>query len=458
MPASVLAAKLQSGDLSPLEVVQACIDRVEQLNSEVNAIATLNPDVLAQAASLENLPKRSRGILYGLPIGIKDTTPVAGLRTTFGSPLFRHFVPAKDALIVERLRSAGALILGKTNSPEFAVGGTTNNLVFGVTTNPWNTALTPGGSTGGGAAALAAGMVALADGTDLGGSLRLPASFCGVVGLRPSVGLVPAPPTTYLWDTLSVAGGMGRTAADVALFLQATYGPDPESPVSQPHVSRDFVGAVHKGNPEGLRLAWCRDIAGIGIEGEIAQLCQSASFDLGKVGARVETVEMNLSWVRPAFDTLRAYQLAATHEGRINLTSELGKNLASNLESAKKVSMAEMARAEVLRTRLWKRFKHFFRSYDFLLTPCAPIAPFSAEQSYPDHIAGQPMATYYDWFAPTYVLSLTGLPVSSVPCGLDHRDLPVGLQIVGRPNAEEGVLALAQTIQDMNPIGFPSSN
>jgi len=439
-----------------VDVALACLRRVEEANGGLNAVVTLNPNLLEEARTLENLAPADRGILYGLPVGIKDTTPVEGLRTTFGSTQFREFVPARDALIVRRLKAAGALILGKTNTPEFAVGGTTENAVFGATRNPWDPNLTPGGSSGGAAAALASGMVALADGTDLGGSLRLPASFCGVVGLRPSPGLVPAVPSAHLWDTLSVAGGMGRTAADVALFLQAVHGPDPESPIAQPSNHRDFVGVVAQGPPAGLHLAWCRDVAGIGIDDTIADRCRQACFGLNQIGATAQAVAMDLSWARPAFDALRAYQLCATHEGRLKQYGRLGVNLATNLESAQKVSMRTLASAERVRTRLWQRFRHFFQRYDYLLTPCVSIAPFRVDRSYPDQIAGRPMKTYYDWFAPTYVLSLTGLPVASVPCGLDDSGLPIGIQVVGPPWGEEGVLALAQAIQTHNPIGLPS--
>ncbi len=449
-----LAAALRKGDLSPVDVAEACLQRVRQQNDAINAIVTLNPRLLEEAVQLERHNSRS-GILYGLPVGIKDTTPVAGLRTTFGSPQYRDFEPSRDGLIVQRLKAAGALILGKTNTPEFAAGGTTDNAVFGPTRNPWNLDLTPGGSTGGGAAALAAGMIALADGTDLGGSLRLPASFCGVVGLRPSPGLVPSAPSAYVWDTLSVAGGMARTAEDVALFLQATYGPSPENPISQPQRQRAFVVAVRNGPVRGLQLAYCNDLAGLGVDSSIADRCQRASLELIQVGAKVEETTMDLSWARPAFDALRAYQLCATHKERLDRLDQLGPNLATNLESALRTPMRALALAERARTRLWQRFKGFFRHYDYLLTPCAAVPPFPVSQPYPTHVGGRPMKTYYDWFASTFVLSLTGLPVASVPCALDVRGLPVGLQVVGPPDGEEGVLALAQSLQTLCPIGLP---
>src|SRR5213079_1201010 len=244
--ATELARLVRSREVSPVEVIEACLERVERYNPAVNAVVTLNPRALDDAGELElRLVRREEvGLLAGLPVGIKDVTPVAGLRTTYGSPLYRDHVPTEDALVVQRLRAAGAIILGKTNCPEFAAGGNTFNAVFGRTRNPWNTARSAGGSTGGGAAGLATGMMALAEGTDLGGSLRIPASFCGIVGLRPSVGLVPTHPTDWVWDTLQVTGPMARTAEDVALMLQAVAGPAPASPFNQPAGRRDFVGAV----------------------------------------------------------------------------------------------------------------------------------------------------------------------------------------------------------------------
>ena len=449
-----LADAIKQGELSCVDVAEACLHRVRQRNDTTNAIVTLNARLLEEAERMQR-QGGPKGLLFGLPVGIKDTTPVAGLRTTFGSPQYRNFVPARDGLVVRRLKAAGALVLGKTNTPEFAAGGTTDNAVFGPTRNPWHSDLTCGGSTGGGAAALADGMVALADGTDLGGSLRLPASFCGVVGLRPSPGLVPTAPAPLLWDTLSVAGGMGRTAEDVALFLQATHGPSPDFPLRQPHRHRDFLGTVRKGPPPGLHLAYCAEIAGIGMDPGIAERCEQASRELTQIGAHVESARMDLAWARPAFDALRAYQLCAIHKERLDHPEQLGPNLATNLKSALRTPMRALAIAERARTRLWQRFKVFFRRFDYLLTPCAAVAPFPVTQSFPTQVGGRPMKTYYDWFAPTFVLSLTGLPVASVPCALDAEGLPIGLQVVGPPADEEGVLTLAQAIQTLLPIGLP---
>src|SRR5688572_10980137 len=258
-------------EVTVVEYVEACLERVKQLNPTLNAIVTLNPNALEDAAHLDRRLKKGDdpGPLCGLTVGIKDVTPVAGLRTTYGSPIYADHVPDQDAEVVRRLRNAGAIILGKTNCPEFAAGGNTFNEVFGRTRNPWDTSKSAGGSTGGGAAGLASGMIALAEGTDLGGSLRIPASFCGIVGLRPSIGLVPTHPTDWVCDTLQVSGPMARTAEDVALMLQAVAGPSELSPLAQPTAGRDFVAAVKTGIRKRLRLAYCPDIAGIGIDPDI---------------------------------------------------------------------------------------------------------------------------------------------------------------------------------------------
>ncbi|HEV8613769.1 MAG TPA: amidase family protein, partial [Gemmatimonadales bacterium] len=307
LTAAEIARRVAARELSPVEVIEAALERVQQFNPRLNAIVTLNEHALEDARALERrlAAGESVGPLAGVPVGIKDVTQVAGLRTTFGSPLYRDYIPSEDALVVQRLRAAGAIILGKTNTPEFAAGGNTWNDVFGRTRNPWNPARSAGGSTGGGAAALATGMIGLAEGTDLGGSLRIPASFCGVVGLRPSPGLVPTYPTDFLWDTLQVTGPMARTAEDVALMLQAIGGPSPYAPLRQPIAGRDFVAAVRDGPRKHLRIAYCPDIAGIGIEPGIEAVCRSAAVSLEECGARVDLIELDLSAGRPAFLALR---------------------------------------------------------------------------------------------------------------------------------------------------------
>ncbi len=455
--ASELARLVRSREISPVEVVEDSLARVERFNPAVNAVVTLNPRALDEADELERRLVRGEevGLLAGLPVGIKDVTPVAGLRTTYGSTLYRDHVASEDALVVQRLRAADAIVLGKTNCPEFAAGGATFNDVFGRTRNPWDPTRTAGGSTGGGAAGLATGMLALAEGTDLGGSLRIPASFCGVVGLRPSVGLVPTYPADWLWDTLQVEGPIARTAEDVALMLQAVSGPSAQSPLAQPRDGRDFVAAVARGVSPDLRVAYCRDVARIGIDPEIERVCGNAVLGLRDVGISVEEIEIDLSFARKPFLALRGLWFVAQMFPRLDRVDQFGPNVAGNIRAGLATTTHDLGAAEAARTRLWHVFRELFRTFDHLLTPCMAVPPFPVEQNYPDTVAGKKMETYVDWLAPTFVLSLTGLPVASVPCGLDPDGLPVGLQIVGKPQGEEAVLALASQVQHRHPIGRP---
>lgn len=444
--------------LSPVEVIEACLAQIEQHDPAINAICTLSDQAVADAQQAEQavLQGKELGPLHGIPVGIKDITPTAGLRTTFGSALFADYVPQEDAMVVQRLKQAGAIILAKTNTPEFAAGAGTFNEVCGRTHNPWNIKLSPGGSTGGGAAALATGMIALAEGTDLGGSLRIPASFCGVVGLRPSPGLVPTYPDRYIWDTLSVHGPMARTAEDVALMLQAIAGPTPRSPLAQPMAGRDFVAAVHAGIPSDVRVAYAPDIAQIGVAPEIEQLCRQAALGLTENGMVVEEIDIDLSFAWQPYLNLRGYRMVAEHYEDLDKIDRFGSNLAGNLQSGLKVTMDDLGAAEQTRAQVWHMFYELFQDYDFLLTPCMAIPPFPVEQNYPETINGKKMKTYVDWIAPTFLLSMTGLPVGCVPCGLTADQLPVGLQIVGRPRDEESVLTLAHYVQQAYPVGLPS--
>src|SRR5438093_9807937 len=343
-----LAQLVRSREVSPVAVLDACLERLERFNPTLNAVVTVNERARDDARELERRLTKGEtpGLLCGLPVGIKDVTAVKGLRTTFGSPLYRDFVPAEDALVVQRLRAAGAVILGKTNTPEFAAGGNTFNEVFGRTRNPWNPALSAGGSTGGGCAALATGMIALAEGTDLGGSLRIPASFCGVVGLRPSVGLVPTYPRDWPWGPLQVTGPVARTATDAALMLQAVCGPSPLAPLAQPVAGRAFVRAVAAGLARGLRVAYCPDVAGIGIDPAIEDGCRRAACGLEQLGAGVEGVQLDLAFARPAFLALRGLWFVAQMHPRLDQLHRLGPNVANNVKSGLGTTTREFAAAD----------------------------------------------------------------------------------------------------------------
>lgn len=455
--ASDIAAEVRAGRVSPVVVIEQALARIARVNPELNAIVTLNPDALEDARALEAriASGEEGGLLAGVPVGIKDVTPVAGLRTTYGSPLYRDHVPGADALIVERLRKAGAIIMGKTNTPEFAAGGNTWNDVFGRTRNPWDPSKSAGGSTGGGAVGLATGMIALAEGTDLGGSLRIPASFCGVVGIRPSPGLVPSDPADWVWDTLQVSGPMARTAEDVGLMLQAVAGESGRAPLEQPIGTRDFAAAVRAGPRQGLRIGYCPDIAGIGIDSSVEAACREAAFALENVGARVAEIPFDLSYARDAFLALRGEWFVACMQERLDRIDQFGVNVRNNTRAGLEGSPRELGAAHHVRGRVWRQFRELFGTYDHLLTPTMCVSPFPVEQNYPETVAGRVMKTYVDWLAPTFLLSMAGLPVGSVPCGLDAVGMPVGLQIVGRPRGEEGVLALAGAVQRLRPVGLP---
>ena len=441
---------IRARKMSVVEAVEASLARVDKFNPTINAIVTLNPRAMDDARALDaRLAKgEDPGPLCGLTVGIKDVTQVASLRTTFGSPIYANHVPDEDAVVVKRLRNAGAVILGKTNTPEFAAGGNTFNEVFGRTRNPWDTTKSAGGSTGGGAAALVTGMIQLAEGTDLGGSLRIPASFCGVVGLRPSVGLVPTHPTDWSWDTLQVTGPMARTAEDVALMLQSIAGPTEHSPLRQSMAGRDFVAAVKAGPKRGARIAYVSDPTRIGIEPEIERICREAAFNLKEAGLGlvVEEIDLDLSPARAAFLALRGLWFVTHMAPRVDKASQFGTNVGNNVRAGQATTTEQLARAEQERNRLWHVFKELFTRFDYVVTPTMAVPPFPVEQNYPDSIAGKSMQTYVDWIAPTFVLSLTGLPVASVPCGHDSGGMPVGLQIVGPAAGEEAVLGLAGVV------------
>lgn len=459
LSAAVVARRVRAREVSCVEVAEACLARIDHLNPILNAIVTLNDRALDDARALDERIARGEdvGPLAGLPVGIKDVTEVAGLRTTYGSPLYKDHVPLEDAVVVQRLRSAGAVILGKTNTPEFAAGGNTFNDVFGRTRNPWNPALSAGGSTGGGAVGVATGMIALAQGTDLGGSLRIPASFCGVVGLRPSLGLVPTVPSAWAWDHLQVTGPMARTAQDVALMLQAIAGPHPAAPWSQSVAGRDFVGAALGEPPAHLRVAYCPDLAGIGIDPDIEGVCRRALDALADTRAIVEVVALDLSQGRDAFLTLRGLWFLAHFAPQLERRHEFGVNVRNNIDMGLTSSVADVGRAEHVRGKICEQVARLFARFDLLLTPTMAVPPFPVEQNYPDTIAGKKMETYVDWIAPTFVLSLTGLPVGSVPCGIDAHGMPVGMQVVAPAFGEERVLALMAWLQQLRPIGKPDT-
>lgn len=302
---------------------------------------------------------------------------------------------------------------------------------------------------------LATGMIALAEGTDLGGSLRIPASFCGIVGLRPSPGLIPTYPSAYLWDNMQVTGTMARTAEDIAMSLGAIAGPSPLSPNVQPIDGRDFVEAVRRGPADGVRVAYCPDPVGLGIDPDVAAVCRRAADSLSDSGIAVEECGLDLSYGFDAALSIRGLWMVAHQYGHLDRLDELGVNVRANTEAGLAMDIASLAAAEHARARIWEDFRQLYRTYDHVLTPCMAVPPFPVEQNYPETIGGRKMNTYVDWIAPTFVLSLAGLPIASVPCGLDSSGMPVGMQIVGRPRDEETALAMAGRAQEVWDVGLP---
>ncbi|MGH7388642.1 MAG: amidase [Candidatus Rokuibacteriota bacterium] len=455
-PAARLAALIRRRAVSPLEVTRAVLARIERVNPRLGAYCTVAADhaLAAARAATAAVTRRSArlGPLHGVPVSIKDLTPTKGIRTTWGSRIFEDHVPDQDGLVVERLRAAGAVVLGKTNTPEFGAGANTRNDVFGFTRNPWNPALTCGGSTGGGAVALATGMGPLAQGSDLGGSLRIPASFCGVVGFRTSPGLVPVHPTLLAWNTYGVQGPMARTVADVAVMLAAIAGPDPRSPISYPVDTRALRAAVQRPSVRGLRVAWGGDLGVTPVDREVLAIARAAGGVFRRLGARLGEARPDFDGVRDIVVTSRGLSMVAVHGDKLPKWRDVMQpNLVKNVEQGLTLTAADAARCETARTALHHRVREFFARHDLLLTPTTAVKPFPVEQWYPAEINGQPMPTYVDWVLLTYAFTVVGLPAISVPCGFTTDGLPVGLQIVGRWRDEATVLRAAAAFEAAAP-------
>jgi amidase len=454
-----LARLIRTRALSPVEVLDAYLDVIEALNPKLNAIVTLAADQARDAAKRAEatvMEGEKVGPLHGLPIGVKDVTPTAGIRTTFASPLFKDYVPAEDAEAVRRLKAAGAIILAKTNTPEFACGANTNNALFGPTRNPWNPALSPAGSSGGSAVAVAAGMVPIAQGTDYGCSIRIPAAFCGIVGIRPTAGLTPSYPLHLPWDPGQVHGPLSRDAEDAALFLDALTGFSRISPISVAPPWGSVLTELEKHEDiKGLRIAYVSDIAGIGVEAEIDATCRDAAAALEKLGARVEHIEFDASGGRAAYQTWRGFWMVGQQYQRLAQINEFGQNLRDNVEAGLKLNALDFAAAEHRREEIFQRFRHLFERFDVLLTPAAPVKPYPVEMNFPKEINGKSFDNYIDWIAPAYLITLVSLPAATAPAGLSHDGLPIGMQIVAPRFEEPLILAVARHIHQASKVGRP---
>lgn len=438
---------LDAREISCEELLDAHLEQIDAYNDRINAIVTLVPEHARDIArKLDDRLGRGEdiGILGGLPIAHKDLTATAGIRTTLGSRIFAEHVPAQNALVIDRLLAAGAVTVGKTNTPELGAGSQTFNEVFGATRNPWQLDCTCGGSSGGAASALAARLIPVADGTDLGGSLRNPANFCNVVGFRPSPGRVPRYPEVHGWQTLGVTGPMARTVEDCALLLTAMAGPDSKSPISIDTPGDSFSRPLDR-DFKDVRIAFSADFGGLlPVAADVRKALSGAPAIFEQLGCRVDEACPDFSGADEAFKTLRAHTFAAGYGELLERHRDsLKDTVVWNIEAGLKLSGTDVARAETLRTRLYHRVREFLEDYEFLALPVSQVAPFDIDIEWVQEIEGRTMETYIDWMQSCYFVSVTGLPSISVPCGFTDEGLPVGVQLVSRHHADFAVLQLA---------------
>ena len=447
--ATALSKRLHSGEISPVDVIEATAARIEEVNPSVNALPILCLEQAhdkARAMTDQTSRAGDKGALWGLPLAVKDYNDLAGVATTYGSPLFAQNIASHSDATVKRLQASGAIAVGKSNVPEWA-GAHTFNPVFGHTLNPWNSMVSAGGSSGGAGAALAAGMVALATGNDLGGSLRVPASFNGVVGLRPSPGRVPRGARLPAFDTLWVEGPMGRCVADVALMLDGGAGFDPVDPLSFPHHGESFVDALSRSElPK--RVAFSPDLGVVPMEDEISSLCGEAAERFRDIGTEVSHLSPDFSGAIESFQTLRGVLIAQMMESILaEHRDQIAPEIIWNIEKGLAVTNSELLAAERVRSGLYREMEKFFGEYDLLLCPAVSVPPFPKSQRYVETINGQPTQTYIDWIAITFAITMTSCPALSLPIGFTQAGLPVGLQVVGPPRGEAALLRAAHRME-----------
>lgn len=449
LTATEAIARLKRREITPLDLIDAAARRIAEVEPDINALPTLCIDrARTHAERLMRGEGRKAeaepGWLCGLPVAIKDLTDVAGVRTTYGSPIFRDHVPTRSHPVVERIERKGGIVIAKSNTPEFGAGSSTFNEVFGRTRNPWNTALTPGGSTGGGGAALAAGEIWLAHGSDHAGSLRRPATYCSVVGLRPSPGRVTRGTSNNLFSPLSVQGPMARNVTDVALFLDTMAGLCPRDPLTFDAPHRSFASAV--GSPIAPKhVAWTADFGGkVPVDRETREICGKAARRFEELGCVVEEASPDLGNIAQAFLALRSQHfvverelMLATHRDQIK------PDIVWNTEQGLRQSPSELAAAERERAALFRRTVEFFETYDLLVSPGASTPPFDVELRMPATIDGKKLENYLGGSLITAATTLMALPSIAVPCGFDRYSRPVGLQMVGRHRGEAALLQAA---------------
>jgi len=452
MTLSDTVALVRSRKASAREVTVATLARIERLDPQLKCYITVAADAaMTDADALDAKQRRGEplGLLHGVPIAFKDTIETARIRTTYGSPLYAQNVPAEDQLCVERLRVAGAIIIGKTNTPEFAIGAHTWTTFVGACRNPHNTQKTPGGSSGGSAAAAAAGLCAGAVGSDFGGSLRIPASFSGIVAFRTCPGRVPQYPKLSAWDTLNVNGPMTRTVRDAALMLAVMAGPDDRDPTSITEPGDAFLPSPVPLPMRGLRVAWSSDLGSCPVQKSVLQVCQRAAARLEDLSWTVEETHPDISGVAEVWNRLRAFLILHTHRRHVlEHGDRLNPHLVWNVEQYAGLSAFEVGLAEQQRAKLYHRMREFLARYDLLITPAVSVEPWDAGVPFPKEVDGIPVVNYYDWAKLSWTFSVTGFPALSLPCGKTGSGMPVGLQIIGPYRGERRVLAAAQAIEE----------
>lgn len=451
-----LAQAIRDKTVSCTEVMTAFLARIEAVNGQVNAICTLEEEKAiegARAADEQLAAGEALGPLHGLPIAIKDLVETKDIRTTFGSLLFKDYVPNEDQLFVTRLKQAGAIVIGKTNTPEFGAGSHSFNPVHGVTRNPYDLSKAAGGSSGGAAAALASGMLPFADGSDLGGSLRNPASFCNVVGFRPSPGRVPRHPNLKQGDRLSVLGPMGRNVGDTALLLSVMAGPDERDLISIDEPSAQFLAPLER-DFKGARIAWSPDLGHMAVATEVKTALGKSAGVFESLGCEVEAAHPDLANSEEIFLTLRSAMFAERFAPYIDRLDELVKDtIAWNVRQGLGRSDEDLAQAEAERIKLRQVMDRFFETYDFLILPAAQLAPFPAEWDWVHEIEGTKFENYLQWMQLCCAITLTECPAISVPGGFTADGLPVGLQIVGPRGKDFEVLQIARAFEQATRYG-----
>jgi len=449
---SALSARRLIGNrqLSPLELLDACIAQIEAINPAVNAVtATCFERARGEARRATEAVMRGEplGLLHGLPLGVKDLEETAGVLTTYGSPSFRANVPDADNGFVARLRAAGAVLASKTNVPEWGAGANTRNAVWGATGNPFNPMLNAGGSSGGSAVALATDMLPLCTGSDTGGSLRIPAALCGVVGFRPSPGLVPSERKRLGWTPISVVGPMGRDVADTRLQLAASAGIDAGDPLSYA-IAPDTFLQPREIDLGTLRVAYTEDFGICDVDDALRATFRAKIAALSKLVKVCEPLDVDLGEADRCFDVIRAQNFVASfQEAYQRDPASLGPNTRGNYEMGQAMSLADVAWAHAEQSRLFRRFQAQFAHYDLIVSPTSPISPFPWEQPYLAEMNGRPLANYYRWLGLTYIITLATNPALSLPCGLDHADMPFGLQLVGAFRDDKRLLDIAQSFE-----------